>query len=123
MKQPRRKRAKMGRPPLDDADREIMAAMGERLRWVREALGMSQEQIAILVGVHQTSWSKYELGQRMPHPAHVIRFCGKLHITVPYLLSGKLEDVGRDLAIHLAARHPELVPPTSTVPHKGKRLA
>jgi transcriptional regulator with XRE-family HTH domain len=114
---------KLGRPPLDADDIARMALIGQRLRWVREAMGMSQAAVAALVGVHQAAWSKYELGQRLPRPEAVARICAKLQLTVQYLLEGQLDGVGRDLAIHLAARHPELVPTTSIVSHKGKRLA
>lgn len=86
-----------------------MREIGVRLRWVRQAMGLSQEAIAEIVGVHQTAWSLYERGLRTPDQFEVPRIAGKLKISVHYMLGGGLEGVERDLAIRLAARHPELV--------------
>ena len=101
----------MGRPARTSADRALMKEMGERLKWVREALGRSQEEMAEAIGLHQTSWSLYERGQRWPDQFEVIRLIAKLQITREYLLEGDLQGVERELAIRLAAQHPELVPP------------
>lgn len=85
--------------------------MGERLKWVRLALGKSQDEMATQVGVHQTAWSYYERGERWPDQFEVVRLVAKLQITVGYLRGEGLEGVEPQLAIRLAARHPELVPP------------
>lgn len=90
-----------------------MKEIGTRLRWVREVMGISQERIAEIVGVHQTAWSLYERGKRTPDQFEVPRIAGKLKISVPYMMGQGLEGVERDLAIRLAARHPELVENTS----------
>lgn len=114
----------MGRPLRTAADREFMRQMGERLRWVREAAGCpppSQEEMATRVGIHQTSWSLYERGLRWPDQFEIVRLCAKLQITVGYLTEGNLQGVEPNLAIQLAARHPELVLPNGTVASKGTR--
>jgi transcriptional regulator with XRE-family HTH domain len=108
----------MGRPVRSDADRLLMKQMGERLRWIREALGNpSQEKLATLIGVHQTSWSLYERGLRWPDAFEIVRIISKLKISREYLVEGRLDGVERDLAIRLAAAHPELVRPIDTGPH------
>ena len=56
----------MGRPSRTSDDRRLMAQMGRRLRWVREALGVNQTDMARMVGVTQTAWSLYERGKRWP---------------------------------------------------------
>ena len=96
-----------------------MKDMGLRLRWVREALDMSQTEIAEVVGVHQSAWSLYELGKRIPDQFQIPRIAGKLKISVPYLLGEGLSGVERELAIRLAARHPELVENTGTAQDTG----
>lgn len=96
-----------------------MRQMGERLRWVREARGESQDKIATHVGLHQTSWSLYERGLRWPDSFEAVRLISKLKITKEYLLDGTLDGVDRDLAIRLAASHPELVPPRNKEPRTG----
>lgn len=113
----------MGRPARGVADRAIMKAVGERLRWVREAERLSQQELAARIGVHQTTWSLYERGLRFPDQFEVQRLAAKLKISTQYLLQGSLEGVERRLAILLAARHPELAEPTDTEPRKGKALS
>jgi transcriptional regulator with XRE-family HTH domain len=110
----------MGRPRRTDEDRELMVVIGTRLRWVREAMDISQEKIALAVGVDQTTWSLYEKGKRTPDQFRIPQLIGKLGITVPYLLGGGLDGVERDLAIQLAARHPELADTSGKGPGTGK---
>jgi transcriptional regulator with XRE-family HTH domain len=102
--------AAMGRPRRTVADKTLMLRLGQRLRWVREAKGMTQQQIADLAGLHQTAWSLYERGLRFPDHFEVPRLLAKLRISREYLMEGSLEGVEADLAIRLAAAHPELVP-------------
>ena len=112
---------RMGRPARTAADRAMMAHMGQRLRWVREAMGISQEAIAVAAGVHQTAWSLYERGLRWPDQFEVPRLLAKLKISREYLLENTLEGVDPALAIRLAAMHPELAGPTGTAPRTGRR--
>jgi transcriptional regulator with XRE-family HTH domain len=96
-----------------------MKDMGKRLRWVREALGKSQQEMADAVGVHQTAWSLYERGHRWPDQFEAVRLMAKLQLSREYLLEESLQGVERELAIRLAARHPELVPPNDKAPRTG----
>lgn len=113
----------MGRPRRTVADRKLMADMGKRLRWVREARGDSQQEIADHIGVHQTAWSLYERGLRWPDEFEARRMIAKLRISQAYLLEGSLEDIEQGLAIQLAARHPELVDPTGRARRTGTALS
>jgi transcriptional regulator with XRE-family HTH domain len=108
----------MGRPARTAEDRELMQHMGQRLKWVREAMEKSQAEMADIVGVHQTAWSLYERGRRWPDQFEAVRLMAKLQISREYLLEDSLEGVERDLAIRLAARHPELAPPSGKGPRK-----
>lgn len=110
----------MGRPNRTVADKAMMAHMGKRLRWVREAMGKSQDEIATALGIHQTTWSLYERGLRWPDQFEVPRLLAKLRISREYLLEDTLQGVDPDLAIPLAARHPELVYPNDKAPRTGK---
>lgn len=85
-----------------------MKDVGRRLRWVREAYGLSQEQVAAMVGVSQAAWSLYEKGQRIPDQFKLPTIAGKLKITLSYLLTQELHGVERPLATVLAQHHPEL---------------
>ncbi len=97
-----------------------MKEIGERLQWVREALGLSQIEISKIVDVHQTTWSLYEKGLRLPDQFQIPRIAGKLKISVSYLLGEGLDGVERDLAIRLAAQHPQLVDKKNTPENKDK---
>jgi transcriptional regulator with XRE-family HTH domain len=88
--------------------------MGRFLRWVREANGWSQTQAGEAVGVSQTAWSLYERGLRWPDAFEAVRLIAKLKISREFLLTGDLGGVERDLAIRLAALHPELAKPRNT---------
>lgn len=99
-----------------------MRKMGQRLRWVREALGLNQTDMARMVGLTQTGWSLYERGKRWPDQFAAVRLMAKLKVTREYLLTGDLSGIDRDLAIRLAAQHPELVKPTRKEPRRGKLL-
>lgn len=101
----------------------MMRRMGERLRWVREAMGKTQEEMGTIVGVHQTAWGLYERGERWPDQFQVVRVLAKLKISREYLLYDTLEGVERELAIRLAAKHPELVPPSNKGPRKDRDQA
>ncbi len=100
-----------------------MAEMGRRLRWVRDARGLSQQAMADMVGVHQTAWSLYERGMRWPDQFEAPRLAAKLQVTLDYLRGGSLEGVEPALAIRLAAAHPELVAQICMAPRKGTRRA
>jgi transcriptional regulator with XRE-family HTH domain len=100
-----------------------MAAMGRRLRWVRDIHELSQAQMAEAVGIHQSAWSLYEAGKRWPDIAQAARIVAKLKISLAYLLEGSLEGVERQLAIRLAACHPELARPKRTEPHMDRLQA
>lgn len=97
----------------------MMAEIGQRLRWVREALDLSQTQIADLVGINQTTWSLYERGARLPDHFRIPQLCGKLRISTGYLLSGDLDGVEPRLAIALAAHHPSLAKTSYTAQRTG----
>ena len=112
----------MGRPSRTESDRRLMAQMGRRLRWVREALGVNQTEMARMVGVTQTAWSLYERGLRWPDQFAAVRLMAKLKVTREYLLEGDISGIDRDLAIQLVAQHPELARTSRTVPRKGKPL-
>lgn len=87
-----------------------LKAVGRRLLWVREEVADSQTQAARLIGVDQSTFSGYENGDRLI-PAHVaMRMCDAWGITLDYLYAGKLgSEVRQDVAVRLAAAHPELV--------------
>jgi transcriptional regulator with XRE-family HTH domain len=67
--------------------------------------------MAEIVGVTQTAWGKWELGQRTPDRYKLPKVVALLKISMEYLLGHTLDGVERNLALRIAAAHPELVPP------------
>jgi len=113
----------LGRSRITPEAREMMIHVGERLRWVREVHGKSQAEMAEIVGVTQTAWGKWELGQRTPDRYKLPEVVARLRISIDYLLGNTLEGVERSLALRLAAAHPELVSSMRTEEGKGKLQA
>lgn len=89
---------------------EIMAELGTRLRWAREVIAESQSDMCrLLGGVNGSTWNRWEKGTRYPDPVVMVRVCNDFGLTIDYLYRGDLRGVREDVAIRLAAYHPELV--------------
>jgi len=105
--------------PKTAQGKAMVRHIGERLRWVREAYGLSQAEMARLFGIDQTTWGKWETGARALSIQKMPEVVARLKISVDYLIGNTLEGVERDLAIRLAAAHPELAASRRTGPDKG----
>jgi transcriptional regulator with XRE-family HTH domain len=67
---------------------------GENLRIIRQAKGISQEVMAIGLGISQSTYSKIERDPKVPDLDQVEKICRLLEVEPPVLLSGrKLEDL------------------------------
>lgn len=64
-------------------------SVGERLRYFREVMGMSQAQIAKLFQESQSNWARYETGTRIPHTL-LIELNENAFIDTDWLLSGRV---------------------------------
>ena len=60
--------------------------MYQRLRDLREDHDMNQTQLAKLLGMSQTGYSKYETGENDVPTAILIKLAGIYHTSVDYLL-------------------------------------
>jgi transcriptional regulator with XRE-family HTH domain len=70
--------------PLSDAAREF----GERVRAERLKLGISQETLAELTGIHWTALGKVERGQRNPGLHSIVRIAAGLDVDPAVLIGG-----------------------------------
>ncbi|MBQ7352741.1 MAG: helix-turn-helix transcriptional regulator [Clostridia bacterium] len=59
---------------------------GERLRQAREAAGMSQEEVARVLGVSQAAYSYFENGEKNPSLPAAKRLAVVLHTSLDYLV-------------------------------------
>jgi len=59
---------------------------GNKLKELRVEAGMTQKQLATLVGVTKSVISFYELHERSPSPEVLIKLARIFHVTTDYLL-------------------------------------
>lgn len=65
---------------------DIRARLGRNVRRLREAMGVSQEVLADLAGVHRTYASDVERGTRNPSITVVAKLADALHVSPGSLL-------------------------------------
>ena len=85
---------------------EIMSpeAIGRRLTLIREAHGLKKAEIADLLGIERTYWSRFELGKR-PIPYDLAyRLVERFNVTLDFVILGRIET----LPVHLAERIREI---------------
>jgi transcriptional regulator with XRE-family HTH domain len=63
-------------------------AIGARIRLERQALGLTQEQLARRIGVTREAISQWETGAEWLRPEHLLRAAKHLNVTVDWLVFG-----------------------------------
>lgn len=86
---------------MGDAE-SVRATIATRLRAAREQAGLSQGQVAKLIGLQRPSISELEAGRRKVSAEEVARFAEIYHVSVSWLM--KEESEVPDPAVELAAR-------------------
>lgn len=61
-------------------------AFGEKLQSLRKQSGLSQEQLALQLGVSRQAVSKWELNDSLPDTEKIVQLSNLLHVTTDYLL-------------------------------------
>lgn len=69
--------------------------LGKKLQLLRKARGMSQEQLAELLGVSRQAVSKWELDSTLPDTANVVALGKLFGVTTDYLLVEENEGTAR----------------------------
>lgn len=91
------------RPRTDIED--LRGAIGARLRVAREMAGLSQGQIARLMGLHRPSVSETEAGRRRVSAEELVQFGKSYGVSTEWLTGADPETVDpKDARIQLAAR-------------------
>lgn len=67
---------------------EDLAAIGNRLKAARMALGLSQKDIYETLGVKAAAWSHWESGKRMPDPVVMFDLYKRHGITLEWIYGG-----------------------------------
>lgn len=80
----------------------------KNLRTARTSKGMTQEQVAEFLGVHRTTYNRYERGLRTPDLDTISKLASLFEVTTDYLLGSK--------PIGQGSRQNRLIPLLGTVP-------
>jgi transcriptional regulator with XRE-family HTH domain len=80
-------------------DRSEWIALGNRLRDVREYLGLSQQAVATATGIPRTAISDIERGERKVDSLEIQKFARTYHYPVEYLLGEQTESVETTAAL------------------------
>lgn len=63
--------------------------MIDRIRKIRKSRGISQSELARLIGINQTQYNRYETGRTKIPSDIILRIAQELGTTVDYLLTGQ----------------------------------
>ncbi|MCI8589870.1 MAG: helix-turn-helix transcriptional regulator [Clostridiales bacterium] len=74
--------------PEKQEDVTAMHSFGEQLRWIRLHKGLTQGDLAQMLGTSKQLISRYENGQSIPKISVVSEFAEKLHVSVDFLTNG-----------------------------------
>jgi len=72
--------------------------IGARLRLIREAFGLKPAEMADLLGIERTYWSRFENGHRAPSDEVSYLLTERFGITLDYLFLGKMDKLPLDVA-------------------------
>ncbi len=70
--------------------------VGERLKKAREARGLKQKDLAVILGMNRSNISRMESGNVMPKIDTLLKIKETLHISIDWLLTGQsvMESLG-----------------------------
>lgn len=75
-----------------------MSTFGDNLRNLRNGRGLSQEELAKLLGTSKQVISRYENGQRSPKVTTVADYAEKLGVSISFFTSNPFDDLRRGLS-------------------------
>lgn len=81
-----------------------MSRVAERLRLAREQAGLSQSQVARLLGKHRPTISQIEAGRRGVSAEEIGLFADIYKVSATWLLAREHESTEQDDRVQLAAR-------------------
>ncbi len=64
---------------------KIIDGFGDKLKALREKAGLTQEQLAMQIGLSKSAISQYENQERIPSPIVVIKIASIFHVSTDYL--------------------------------------
>lgn len=102
-----------------------LVQVGARLRAIRKHSGLRQTALCQLLGVDQSTWSKWEQGQRLPDIFTMIRFAARAKVTLDLIYRGTPDGIHPGLRTVLERDCPDLLVsrPSDMVPNMDMALA
>jgi transcriptional regulator with XRE-family HTH domain len=81
------------------SDPTSVAAIGERLKWTRLALGNTQVEMARLIGsaTNGQAWENYEAGRRRISIDHASPLCRKCRLSLDWIYHGEMDKLPDDV--------------------------
>lgn len=76
-----------------ESRRALMRASGNRLRLVRDVLGMDQGEFAKRAGLTSNQYNMIELGDRLPSIEAAIELCDTYRISLDWIFRGEPGDM------------------------------
>ena len=67
----------------------LSQTLGDRLRTYRERAGLTQSDVADMIGITAQAYSHYETGRRAPSPDNFYLIAQLYHTSMEYLLTGE----------------------------------
>jgi transcriptional regulator with XRE-family HTH domain len=58
----------------------------ERLKMVRKTLGLTQKQVAEIMGITEQNYQRYEYGKTTPTLEKLVKFCNDFKVSLDYLM-------------------------------------
>ena len=92
----------------------LQIAVSARLRVVQTELGLTDENMAALVGVSASRWKNWINQQNFPDEEAMVRLCLLAHITMDWIYRGDVASLPLAKAIRLTARARGLNPDETT---------
>lgn len=94
---------------ISERPSEALIAAGGRLRAAREALGISQQDMARACGAEPQRWSNWEAGRHLPDPLVMVRAAQVYGISLDWVFAGDPRNLPGRLLSLLMQRDPELL--------------
>ena len=80
-----------------------MIALGKRIKQAREMKGLTQENLAELVGVSRTAITRWEGGDIVPTVEHLIALCKVLDVDAGFFLDTDNHMQIKDVLLNMSA--------------------
>lgn len=68
-----------------------MEVVGQRLKALREGVGLSQNKLAKMMGLRQSSINRYEAGESTPSPENLLWYADYFDVSLDYIF-GRTEN-------------------------------